>query len=173
MHNKLLLLFIILFSGILSGCQPVTVQRNDGASPLPVTVRVDDVGYWLEEWQRIVALPEDQLHLTLQTRENEFAAAGNNRTRLRLALLLAAGPAPVRDQARALNLLKNKEIVGADDSTKALAALLEQMIAEQQWSSDKITEVRARLKETEARVGELERQLQELKDIEQTIQQRN
>ena len=173
MCNRLLLIINILLVGILSGCQPVTLQHNDDDSPLPVTVRVDDVGYWLEEWQRILALPEDQLRLTLETREKEFASTESVRTRLRLALVLAAGPAPVRDQARALNLLKELDIVDCDESAKALAALLEQMIAEQQWSSDKITEVRTRLKETEARLGELERQLQELKDIEQTIQQRN
>lgn len=156
---------------VLSGCQPVTVQRAAGS--IPVAVRVDDAAYWLEEWQRAVALPEDQLQLTLKNREAEFSELPDARSGLRLALLLVAGPAPVRDHARASNLLKKLNIHGSSDSARALAALLEQVIAEQQWSGDKITELRTRLKETEARVEELERQLQELTDIEQRIQQRN
>jgi len=167
-------LYLMLFlSFLLHGCQPVTVQRSEGALPLPVSMRVDSVAYWLEEWQRIVAQPEYQLRMALETREREFTAAANPRTRLRLALLLAAGPASIRDQPRALNLLKELDVAEADESEKALAGLLEQMIAEQQWSGDKIAEQRARLKETEDRISELERQLQELKDIEHTIQQRN
>jgi hypothetical protein len=172
-YKLLFLLLISLSSLTLAGCQPVTVQRSEGAMPLPVTVRVDDVGYWLEEWQRIIVLPTEQLQAVLQTREKEFTAAHTARTRLRLALLLTAGPASVRDHAKALNLLKHMDVAKADSSEKALAALLEQMIAEQQWSGDKITEQRVLLKESEDRIGELERQLQELKNIEHTIQQRN
>ncbi|MDT8387087.1 MAG: hypothetical protein RQ736_06205 [Thiogranum sp.] len=150
------------------------VQRDEnGVAARPLTVRVDDVAYWLEQWQRVLALPEDNLQLALQVREDEFARTDNARNRLRLALLLATGPAPVRDQKRASSLLKEIDISTAGGGEKAFAALLEQMIAEQQWSSDKMTELKARLSATEARVAELEQQLQELKNIEQTIQQRN
>ena len=155
----------------LSGCQPVTVTRTEG--PVPVTLRVDDAAYWLEEWQRIRELPEDQLQLTVKTREHEFARSAGTRNRLRLALLLAAGPQPVRDHGRARKLLVELDTARASESARALAALLEQIIDEQQWSVDKIAELRAKLKESETRVEELERQLQELTNIEQSIQQRN
>jgi len=51
--------------------------------------------------------------------------------------------------------------------------LLEQVIGEQLWAGDKITELRDKLKQSDTRVEELERQLQELTNIEQSIQQRN
>lgn len=168
MYSRLYLLIVI---PLLGGCQPVTVQRVDG--PVPVTVRVDDAAYWLEEWRRTIELPDDQLLIASQTREQEFARAATVRSGLRLALVLAAGPKAVRDQARALTLLKDLDLQNGGDSARALASLLQQMIEEQQWSADRITELRTSLKESEARIQELERQLQELTDIEQTIQRRD
>ena len=154
----------------LSACQPLTIRRVDG--PVPVAVRVDDESYWLEEWHRVIALPEDQLVLTFNTRELEFEQSANPKTRLRLALLLAEGPRPVRDQARALKLLAEFDAGRASDSAKALAALLQQVIAEQRWSNDKMTGLNRELQDSRMRVEELERQLHELMTIEQNIQQR-
>ena len=166
MHN---LLWIVLFT-CLSACQPVTIRHGDGS--VPVALRVDDESYWLEEWHQAIALPEDQLVLTVKTRELEFEQSANPRTRLRLALLLAEGPQPVRDQARALELLTQLDAGQASDSEKALAALLQQVIAEQRWSGDKISGMNRELQDSRARVEELERQLHELTTIEQSIQQR-
>jgi hypothetical protein len=162
---------VLLFLG-LAGCQAVTVQR-DSEGPVPVTVRVDDAAYWLEEWSRIKDLPEDQLTRILADRRREFRQAPGPRSRLRLALLLAEGPVPVRDQQQAWQLLQGLDAQQASESAKALADLLDQVIAEQRWSVEKITEQRAKIEEAESRIEELERQLQELTDIEQSIQQRN
>ncbi|TCK17375.1 hypothetical protein DFR30_0604 [Thiogranum longum] len=156
---------------LVSGCAPVTVQRTDG--PVPLAVRVDDAAYWLEEWNRIRDLPDDMLQRTLQTRERDFAKFPTPRSRLRLSLLLAEGPKSVRDQPRALTLLKGLDTSRASDSAKALAVLLEQIVEEQLWSRDKINELKSGLKQADTRVEELERQLQELTNIEQSIQQRN
>ena len=164
-------LFILLGIVVLAGCQPVTVQRTEG--PVPLAVRVDDAAYWLEEWNRMRDLPEDQLQRTLKTRERNFTNFPSPRSRLRLALLLAEGPKPVRDQSRALVLLRGLDTAAASDSARALAALLAQIIGEQMWAGDKITELRTKLKQADTRVEELERQLQELTNIEQSIQQRN
>jgi hypothetical protein len=147
--------------------------RRSNEGPVPVTVRVDDAAYWVEEWYQVKDLPEDQLLQALATRKQEFEQAPGARSRLRLALLLAEGPAPVRDQVEAQRLLKDLDLDKASDSAKALAALIDQVIAEQRWSVDKIAEQRTKLDQAEARIGELERQLQELTDIEQSIQQRN
>jgi len=98
-------LLLIIGLTLLGACRPVTVQHHKGG-PVPVTLRVDDAAYWLEEWYRVVELPGDQLGQTLQTREQEFVRYQDARTRLRLALLLAEGPAEVRDQGRALTLLE-------------------------------------------------------------------
>jgi len=164
-------LFILLVFLMVAGCQPVTVQRSNG--PVPLAVRVDDAAYWIEEWSRIRALPEEKQQLTLEARERDFEESPSTRTGLRLALLLAEGPKPMRDQSRALSLLKEMDESDASDSAKALAALLEQIIGEQLWAGDKIAELRSKLKDADTRVEELERQLQELTNIEQSIQQRN
>jgi len=164
-------LFILLIFIVISGCQPVTVKRTDG--PVPLAVRVDDAAYWLEEWNRIRGLSDDKLQRTLKTRERDFLKAPSPRSRLRLTLLLAEGPKLVRDQPRALSLLKGLDATRASDSARALAALLAQVIGEQLWSRDKMAGLRSRLKQADTRVDELERQLQELTNIEQSIQQRN
>ena len=165
------LLALLLFISV-AACQPVTVQRsNEG--PVPVTVRVDDAAFWLEEWYRVKGLPEEQLVQLLETREQNFEQLPGPRNRLRLALLLAEGPAPVRDQAEAQRLLKDLNLAEASASAKALTAFLDQVIAEQRWSVDKIAEQRTKIEQMGARIEELERQLQELTDIEQSIQQRN
>ncbi|MEN8206859.1 MAG: hypothetical protein ABFS24_12725 [Pseudomonadota bacterium] len=161
------LMWVVAITG-LSACQLVNLQHVDG----PFAVGVDDEAYWLEEWHRVIALPEDQLLLTFRTREHEFEQSANPGTRLHLALLLAEGPQPVRDQARALKLLTELDAGQASDSARALAALLKQVIEEQRWSIDKMTELNRKLKTSQTHVEALELQLQELATIEQNIQQR-
>jgi hypothetical protein len=156
---------------MLAACQPITVQHHD-EGPLPVSVRVDDTAYWLEEWRQVSLLPESQFKLTLKNREQEFERKPDSRTRLRLGLLLATGPASARDQRKALELLKGMDDASATDSALALAALLVQMIEEQLWSGDKMTELKGKLDTAETRIDELEQQLQALTNIEQSIQQR-
>jgi len=163
------LLWILVITG-LSACLPTNVKHQGGS--VPAEASVGDEAYWLEEWYRIVSLPEDQLLLALKAREREFARSASPETRLRLVLLLAEGPQPVRDQKRALELLKGFDARQASDSTRALAALLKQVIEEQRWSIDRIAELNKKLKASRTRVEELELQLQELTTIEQHIQQR-
>jgi hypothetical protein len=154
----------------LSACQPLTVQRTDGA--VPFAVRVDDEAYWLEEWHRVIALPEDQLVQALKTREVEFERSATPRTRLRLALLLAEGPQPVRNQEHALELLLGLDSERASESARALAALLKQVIEEQRRSNDKMAEMSRKLQDSRTKIEALELQLQELTTIEKNIQQR-
>ena len=163
------LMWVIVILG-LGACQLVSVQRVDGS--VPVELRVDDEAYWLEEWHRAIVLPEDELVLTLKSRELEFDRSANPGTRLRLALLLAEGPQPVRDQVRALKLLEGLDAGHASDSAKALAALLKQVIEEQRWSIGKMNELNRKLEASTTHVEELELQLQELTTIEKNIQQR-
>jgi len=165
---RIRLIFIAII--LLSACQPVTVQHGEGA--VPISLRVDDAAYWLEEWRWVSSLPEVQQREILASREREFQQSATPRNRLRLALLLAEGPGSIRDQRRALELLEGMNTDQASDSGKALSALLQQVIAEHDWFNVKISRLRANLKESETRVEELERQLQELTTIEQNIQQR-
>ena len=162
------LLWIIFILG-MTACQPVTLQHRDG---VPVAFRVDDAAYWLEEWHRVITLPEDQLTRSLKARETEFEESPTPRSSLRLALLLAEGPRSVRNQSRALALLEEPDTRQASDSEKALAALLKQIIAEQQWSNYEVIKLNRNLTDSRTRIEELENQLQELTNIEQNIQQR-
>jgi len=165
-HIRLIFIAIL----VLSACQPVTVQHGEGV--VPISLRVDDAAYWLEEWHWVSSLTEVQQREILASREREFQQSVTPRNRLRLALLLAEGPGSIRDQGRALELLKGMDTDQASDSGKALSALLQQVIAEYDWFNVKISRLSANLKESETRVEELERQLQELTTIEQNIQQR-
>ena len=162
------LIFIVII--LLSACQPVTVQRTEGV--VPISLRVDDAAYWLEEWHWVSGLPESQQREIVANREREFQQSDSPRNRMRLALLLAQGPGSVRDQDRALELLLEMDMDAVSDSGKALSALLQQVIAEHDWFGDKMKHLRTELDESEARIAELERQLQELTTIEQNIQQR-
>ena len=161
---------IVLILAMLIGCQPVTVQRSEGV--VPISLRVDDAAYWLEEWHWVSGLPEGQQRELLATRELEFQKSDSPRNRLRLALMLAVGPRSVRNQDRAHELLVGMDVDHASYSAKSLSALLQQVIAEHDWFNDRIKHLRIELKESEGRVEELERQLQELTTIEQDIQQR-
>ena len=156
MHKKLLLIVSCVF---FAACQPMTVQRHE-EGPLPVTVRVDDTAYWLEEWRQVSLMSDIQFKLALKNRQQEYKLKPDARTRLRLALLLATGPAPQRDQARALELLEGMGDEGVSDSALALAALVLQMIEDQLWSGGKITELKGELEDAEARIQELEQQLE-------------
>jgi hypothetical protein len=170
MNVRKSLLFMVII--MTAGCQPMAVERHD-EGPMPVTLRVDDSAYWVEEWSRLMALPADRVDEALSVREQEFASNPDARSRLRLALLLAEGPPAVRHERRALTLLAGVEDdPHASASARALANLLTQIIREQLRSSDKINTLEQSLNESGVRVKELERQLQELTDIEQSIKQR-
>ena len=78
----------------------------------------------------------------------------------------------MRDQLRALALLEKMDTASASASGRALAALLGQAIREQVVAGDKIKQLQQDLAQSAQRVKELERQLQELTNIEQSIQQR-
>lgn len=181
--------WLILAAVILaSGCTPLTVSRNS-EKPIPVQLRVDDAAYWLDEWYRVIRLPNDQYKAALAAREANFASKPGPRSRLRLALLLAEGKPSGLDRARALKLVKGLE-PDAADSTKALALLLENRLASLQKvkkskasgktskESEKTSKESGKadtskdLQAAQARIKELEQQLHDLTAIEQNIQER-
>ena len=163
---------VIVLGLLVSACQPVALTR-DRIGIVPITVRIDDVAYWLEEWHRVVQQPNEQIAQVLNLREKEFSDSPNPRSRLRLALLLAEGPASVRNQRRALKLLKELDNGQATEADRSLTGLLVQVINEQQWSNGRIGELRRNLEASDVKFEKLEQQLHELTNIEQSIQQRN
>ncbi len=165
------------------GCTSLTVQHNvDG--PVPVQLRVDDAAYWLEEWQRAVQLPIEQYQQTLAARERDFETRPGPRSRIRLALLLAAGKPSARKPGRALELLKGVDRAVASKSAVALADLLQEVLVKQKAAKkpEKKPEkksatacdvdLKKELLAAKARIRELEQQLHELTSIEQNIQER-
>lgn len=162
---------IFLVSLLLGACQPVTVHHGPGGEG-PVAFRVDDAAYWLEEWRQVLSLPDEQLQQVLRNREQSFGRDGDVRSRLRLALLLAEGPPAVRDQLRALSLLQSLDPEAVGGSAGALAVLLRETVSDQVSANGKIKRLQEDLALREQRIRELERQLQEVTDIEQSIQQR-
>ncbi|VAW81221.1 hypothetical protein MNBD_GAMMA13-353 [hydrothermal vent metagenome] len=162
---------LISMSVVLVACQPMPVYHHREGT-VPVSVQVDDAALWLEEWHQVLDLPKDKIALILKSWEADFARSNDPRTRLRLALLLTTGPVPVRDQQRARALIEGMDRAETSETTLALAALLQQIIEEQLWSSDRIVELKGESRQLNARVAELEQQLQELTNIEQSIQQR-
>jgi len=162
----------VLVAGVLAGgCVPLKVaQRPSG--PVPVEVRVDDAAYWLEEWQRALSMTPEAYKDQLAQREKDYAQRPDARNALRLALLLAEGKPSGRNPSRALELLQSIEGTAVDDSSKALAGLLRQVINEQRAAADAGEKDHKDLKAAKQRVEELERQLQGLTSIEQNIQDR-
>ncbi len=161
----------VLLGAVLYACVPLKVAHRE-AGPVPVEVRVDDAAYWLEEWQRTIGLAPDAYKEQLAQREKDHADRPDARNTLRLALLLAEGRPSGRNAGRALDLLQGIEGTAVNDSTRALAALLKQVVSEQRAATDTGEKDRKDLKVAKQRVEELERQLQELTFIEQNIQDR-
>lgn len=164
---------VLIFSVslLLGACQPVAVHHGPGGEG-PMAFRVDDAAYWLEEWRQVLSLPDEQLQQVLRNREQSFGRDGDVRSRLRLALLLAEGPPAVRDQLRALSLLQSLDPEAVGGSAGALAVLLRETVSAQVSANGKIKRLQEDLALRERRIRELERQLQEVTDIEQSIQQR-
>lgn len=176
--GRWLILALVLLA---SGCTPLTLSRNS-EKPIPVQLRVDDAAYWLDEWYRVIQLPDDQYKTALAAREANFASKPGPRSRLRLALLLAEGKPLGLDRPRALKLVKGLE-PGATDSAKALALLLENRLTQlkkvkkpkappkplkESGKADTSKELQA----AQQRIKELEQQLHDITAIEQNIQER-
>jgi hypothetical protein len=158
-------------AGTVAACTPLKLAQKE-TGPVPVELRVDDAAYWIEEWRRAIALPEERYNEVVAQREGDFNNRPDARNSLRLALLLAEGKDAGRDDDRALELLEGIEGMAVNDSTRALAALLKQVVSERRAWKESTSDEREELKAARRRLEELERQLQELTSIEQNIQER-
>ena len=138
----------------------------------PVTERSVTTGDWPAEVRLVRELPAADQPAELQRRQALHQSEGTNSSGLRLALLHTLGAAAVRDEARAEALLDALDPAALGDSQRVLADLLRQILRERQQAQARLRAERKLLAEQEARIRELESQLEAVTSIEQSIRQR-
>ena len=162
-----LLVFLVV---MLTAC--AELQSHESTRFIPVKSGESGVNKWLSELHDTHAMTPEQLQQTLMLREREFRHHPGPGNCLRLALLLAVGNEPIRDQKRAMILLN--EICPGQYSAgeRELVVILRQFLGEQGEASKRIHEMSKQVREQNQRIEELEQQQRALTTIEQTIQQR-
>ena len=127
---------------------------------------------WLGEVRAVQEMPVGVQAAELKVRQQAHQTQAAADSSLRLALLYALGDEAVRDPARALALLEELDPAVMGASQGALAELLRQWLRERQRSLALLRGERKALAEQEARIKELESQLEAVTSIEQSIRQR-
>ncbi|MCA1804074.1 MAG: hypothetical protein LC646_01610 [Xanthomonadaceae bacterium] len=151
---------------VLSGCAhwelPPVSDRSIAASGSD----------WLGEAREVQQMQAHIQPVELQRRQLAHKHEDTAVSGLRLALLLTLGAEAVRDEARALEVLNGIDATRLNVSQLALADLLGQLSRERQQAQALRRAGRKALAEQEARIRELESQLEAVTSIEQSIRQR-
>jgi hypothetical protein len=164
-------LAVVLLVALLAGC--AELQRQDGADAVDAAVA---------EALSAARAPAAEQRSALARADQRFQADPSPANRLKLATLLAALPAPHRDDARAAALLEPVSDAGAAGIGR-FAALLASQIAERQRlvrdleraarEREKVERDRAAAdKERDKREEALREQLEALRSIERNILER-
>lgn len=155
----------------LGGC--VLTQAGRGTAQVPESSVYEGGGRdWLREIDRVLALPDDRQEEVLKQRQDAYLASPDTESRLDLALLRALGSDKVHDRDAALSLLVEIEPLQTTGREATLIALLRQLLEEQQAIQARLHQERKTLAMREARIKELETQLEAVTSIEQSIKQR-
>ena len=160
----------LLSVATLAACSELQNYNSGGFAP--VISGGSGVNNWLVELHDIRTMSPEQQQLTLETRQQECNSSPDSGSCLRLAMLLATGDAPLRDQKRALNLLDNIDSGQFSASEQELVAILLQFLVQQTETDNKINLLSKQIVEQNKRIEELEQQQRALTTIEQSIQQR-
>lgn len=142
----------------------------------------DDLNTMMSEGAQLLHASTSQQKAMLAAAQERFMSSPNPMNRLRLAMLLATLPAPLRDDARAKELLEPIADASAPGAG-AFAALLSTQIAEHQRlvrEVERLARERANLerdyqlneKERDKREEALRQQLEALRAIERGILER-
>ena len=168
---------ILRFSGLLllsvttlAACSEMQSYKNGGLAP--VISGGSGVNNWLAELHNVRTMTPEQQEQILVSRERECNGNPDSGNCLRLAMLLATGDAPFRDQKRALNLLDKIDPGQFSAGEQELVAIFRQFLAEQTESENKINQLSKQIADQGKRIEELEQQQKALTTIEQNIQQR-
>lgn len=140
----------------------------------PVTERFMVVGAsdWLEQARQVQEMPPTVQPGELHLREQAHEAEATTLNSLRLALLLGLGAETVRDGTRALALLERLDPTTLSAPEMALVGVLRQLLSERQQALVLLRAERKTVTQQEARIQELESQLEAVTSIEQSIRQR-
>ena len=159
-----------LFVLVLANCSEFQHYTHTGDAP--VVTRGYGTDYWLAGLHNTRAMTPDEIRQTVQAWEQELhddPSAGNH---IKLALLLTAGDASVRDPKRARELLDGLDPAPDNTGDQELVTILRQMIDEQSQANMAISSLKKQTRKQTLRIKELEQQQRALTDIEQNIQQR-
>jgi hypothetical protein len=155
---------------LLTACADLQRYRADGV--MPVASGSHGVNHWLEELYDTHSMTPEELQLALKYREQTFLDNPDTENRVQLALLLATGSKPVRDQERALQLLAGIDQQPVSVSDRELITVLQQFLDEQREITEQMDSLRNKVMVQGKRIDELEEQQRALTTIEQNIQQR-
>ena len=153
---------------VLSGCAQWELPPVTERSSMVAVAEPD----WLAEVRWIQQLPAAAQPADLLLRQQAYQASADSTSRLRLALLHGLGAEEVRDEARALALLGEIDPDTMSVPQAALADLLRHWLQERQRTQGLLRAERKVLAERDARIRELESQLEAVTSIEQSIRQR-
>lgn len=122
------------------------------------------------QWLR--SQPPDALDAARDETQRSVRQSGSAADRIRLALVLSQPAAPFRDEAAARALLDEaiRQSAGEDAALHAFAVMQTINLNDREWARSGLQD---RLRTERERREELERKLEELKDIEQQLHRRD
>ena len=177
----------VVFVGcMLAGCTlpappaPVPVVQPMSEQCL-VRLHSEDVAGLVQYWADLQRLPESQLKEEYQCVSQQFQDRPHAFNRLRLVHLLLVPDAPFADNDQALELLRqyvkqpNAVIGEYGNYARLLLSCMEQREREREQRADleqQLAGERERRTTVQEKLKELQQQLEEMKDIEKTLNER-
>ena len=162
---------LVLFLLSFTACSEFQSHRSNGYAP--VVSRGNGIDYWLEELHNTREMTPDEIRQTVQAWEQELRDDPSADNHIKLALLLTAGDASVRDPKRARELLIDLDLAPCNTSDRELVTILWQILDEQDQANITTSKLRMQARQQSERIKELEEQQRALTDIEQNIQERD
>ena len=159
----------LLLLGLVS-CIPVN-QRSGMPDLRDFSTHLGGVD-WLEEVNTVLLMPASEHAASLRDRQHAYRVEANATTGMRLALMRALGGEDVRNEVSALALLDEIDPQTMGREQNALAGLLRRLLMEKQQANLQLRNERKVFAEREARIRELETQLEAVTSIEQSIKER-
>ena len=160
----------VLFVLVLTNCSEFQYYAHTETAPVVTLGYGTD--YWLAELHNTRAMTPDEIQQTVKAWEQELhdhPSAGN---RIKLALLLTAGDASIRDPKRARELLDGLDLPPDNTSDQELVTIFRQYIDRQDQANMAISTLKKQVRKQTLHIKELEQQQRALTDIEENIQQR-
>ena len=155
---------------LLTACSEFQYYSTTGFAP--VTSKGYGADFWLEQMHEIRTMAPEQRLVTYELWEQDYKKKPDTNNRIKLALLLATGHESIRNQQRALNILKGIDPELENQGDREFIILLHQFIDEQLQADITISDLKALARKKNRQIKELEEQQQALTNIEQNIQQR-